>query len=245
MDPHSLRERKASLTRAAIADALSAALLHNRLEAIRVEDITVAAKVSRMTFFNYFPSKEAAVSWAHAASLYRLQTKLEGENLRGLPAVLMITRQVADVLVANPDALMHTAQTRRVTETRPELLRLTPADRALLAPELAVPPEQRSFGQVLTSALAEARERGEVQFEGSAFEFGLLIGAALHGVLLVGPSGGIADVPGLMMRHVHRILGLPLDQAAPPPPVPELYDIEGALTNRAAALSPIPSQRNL
>ncbi|UVE95683.1 TetR/AcrR family transcriptional regulator [Dietzia sp. B32] len=60
-DPHSLRDRKRRATMVAIENAATALVLENGYDAVTVDQICAAAEVSKRTFFNYVPSKEAAV----------------------------------------------------------------------------------------------------------------------------------------------------------------------------------------
>ncbi len=56
-----LRERKRLATRRAIQHAVLTLSLQTGLEKVTVEDISRAASISPRTFFNYFPSKDAAL----------------------------------------------------------------------------------------------------------------------------------------------------------------------------------------
>jgi AcrR family transcriptional regulator len=56
-----LRERKKLRTRRAISEAAIALFLENGFDNVSVVDVAAAAEVSKMTVFNYFPTKEDLV----------------------------------------------------------------------------------------------------------------------------------------------------------------------------------------
>lgn len=57
----SLRERKRRATMVAIENAATALVLERGYDSVTVDEICAAAELSKRTFFNYVPSKEAAV----------------------------------------------------------------------------------------------------------------------------------------------------------------------------------------
>lgn len=60
-DTGSLRERKRRATMVAIENAATTLVLEHGFDAVTVDQICAAAEISKRTFFNYVPSKEAAV----------------------------------------------------------------------------------------------------------------------------------------------------------------------------------------
>lgn len=60
-DTDSLRERKRRATMVAIENAATTLVLDNGYDEVTVDQICAAAEISKRTFFNYVPSKEAAV----------------------------------------------------------------------------------------------------------------------------------------------------------------------------------------
>ncbi len=94
----SLRERKKLATRRALRRAALSLVTERGLADVTVEDIAEAADVSPRTFFNYFPSKEAALFGSdpeRVAALHeRLARPVPGETaLAALRAVLVAEMQ--------------------------------------------------------------------------------------------------------------------------------------------------------
>ncbi|WAH98314.1 TetR/AcrR family transcriptional regulator [Arthrobacter sp. MMS18-M83] len=119
----SRREQNKVATRQAIADAALAVLRSRGVGNFTVEDIAEAAGVSRRTFFNYFPSLEAALASVtegfldHALEQFRLRPSDE-PILDSARAALMA---LADPMTVSPMA---------------ELFSLTHDNRALVRSEL-------------------------------------------------------------------------------------------------------------
>lgn len=85
----SLRERKKSATRAALRRAAVELVSTRGLASVTVEDIAAAADVSARTFFNYFSSKEDAISGFDPAALAELVALLR-ERPAGEPPALAL-----------------------------------------------------------------------------------------------------------------------------------------------------------
>lgn len=104
--PPSRREQNKLATRRAIADAALAVLRSRGIGGFTVEDIAEEAGVSRRTFFNYFPSLEAALASVtegfldHALEQFRLRPSGE-PILESARAALMA---LADPMTVSPMA---------------------------------------------------------------------------------------------------------------------------------------------
>src|SRR5437660_5453141 len=75
----SLRERKKLATRRLLRRAALILADERGLANVTVEDIAEAAEVSPRTFFNYFPSKEAALFGGDPDRAARLRDRVAGE----------------------------------------------------------------------------------------------------------------------------------------------------------------------
>jgi AcrR family transcriptional regulator len=220
-----LRERKAAATRAALANAVFERLQHRALGDITVEECAEAANVSRMTFFNYFPTKERALDFWLARWGYELTVVTTRKNVSGVRAILQVFDDMGDRVAAHPLAALRMYGYASTREIGP-LPELTRADRELIAP--GGPEAHQSVGADLMDAIEEAKRRGEITFEGSAYELSHFIGALLHGSACIGHSSPDTDFRVLFRRHVRRALGIgfgPFEElpAVAAPRVPARY----------------------
>ena len=201
-----LRDRKAAQTRVAITRALDTRLADTALADISVDDLARDAGISRMTFFNHFPTKESAVDYSMVVWLTQLEAGLGAR--RGVRAIQEVFARMGDEMAQS------TARMRRVFAhfTAREGARTLPvlgiAERMLVAPELTHDLPNVGLGPLLLRALAEAREDGELSFEGSDYELAHYLGALVTGSAIIGHSAGDTDWRQLFRRHAHRALGL-------------------------------------
>jgi AcrR family transcriptional regulator len=228
-DVPGLRERKAAATRAALCDALVTALTNKRLGEITVEELAAAANVSRMTFFNYFPTKEHAAWHMVGRWMFALSARTERSGARGVAAVLEIAEAFAEELARSDTPFMRTLADLTVTADPRADLELTLADRITIAPDLKNHDlEWRSLGRLLTRFVAEARAAGEVEVDGSDFEVAHYLGAVLNGAAIMNRTVPDADNAHFLRRHVRRALGLGFGTAhgwpaLPAPKAPARY----------------------
>lgn len=224
-EPIGLRERKAAATRAALAKAVFERLGQRPLSEITVEECAADANVSRMTFFNYFPTKERALDFWLARWSYELTAMSSRTNARGLRALLQVFDEMGDRVAAHPLAALRMYGYASTRELAP-LPELTRADCELIAP--GGPAPGGSVGADLMSVIEEARRRGEITFEGTTYELSHFIGALLHGSACVGHTSPDTDFRALFRRHVRRALGIgfgPYEDlpAVGPPRTPARY----------------------
>jgi AcrR family transcriptional regulator len=98
--PVSLRERKKLATRRLLRRAALDLVAERGLGNVTVEDIAEAADVSPRTFFNYFPSKEAALFGGGPDRAARLRDRVatEAPGAPPLAALRLVMAQDADVI---------------------------------------------------------------------------------------------------------------------------------------------------
>ncbi len=168
-----LRERKKLATRRSLRRVALELITQRGFSQVTVEDIAEAADVSPRTFFNYFPSKEAALFGADAARIAALRDGLV-HQLPGAPALDALrvvlaedARAVAEELTAlggDPAVWL-----RRVREARAD-----PHLRAAQSAQMAM--VERAIADALAERLGTDAERDP---------YPALLAAAATGVLRV------------------------------------------------------------
>ncbi|MBK6518983.1 MAG: TetR/AcrR family transcriptional regulator [Polyangiaceae bacterium] len=222
----SLRERKAAATRAAIVDALWRRLATTQLSDIAVDDLAREAGVSRMTFFNYFPTKEHAVDWLMMGFLAEVESAISAKGLQGVAAIEELFGMMGDASSEGP------ARMRRIYA----YFASRPADRPPAVPsraDLATMgltkgggPGPATLGGMLMRYVEQAQRAGELLVPGTAYEVAHFLGSLATGASVIGSSSPDTDYKRLFRRHVRRALGLlgaPGASDPPPPKTPSRY----------------------
>lgn len=202
-----LRERKAAATRVALADAVGERLGRHALDEITVEEIAEAARVSRVTFFNYFPTKEHALDFLMQAWLARVVRSEAAAGLDGREAIEHLFHELGAFMAASPGRgrrLMSYFAGRPPDRPLPTLGR---SELELLAPGLAPEDVPRSLGEHLLRRVAEARRAGRLEVRGTTYELAHLLGSALFGGCLIGHSSPDLDWVRVFDHHARCLLG--------------------------------------
>ncbi len=212
-----LRERKAAATRLALAEALSERIKTRLVADVTVDEVAAAAGVSRMTFFNYFPTKEHALEHLFCVWLYREQCARRDRGLRGAAAIVHLFESFGARVAESPTRarqIMAWFAVRPLERGEPAF---GAADRALLSPTRAHEP-LRMGREALPELIAEARKFDGVRAGGSDYELGHMLGVLLFGGAMIGHSRPDHDWRATYRHHVTRALGI--DPAPRPADVP-------------------------
>jgi AcrR family transcriptional regulator len=181
--PVGLREQRKARTRRAIQEHALRLFLAKGYEATTVDEIASAAGVSHMTFFRYFPTKEAVVEtddYDASLALYLRDRPAGEEPLAALHRALHAA--LTDIYAADREAIL--VRTRLVLDT--------PALRA------------RQWRNVASTERLFARALAERAGEEVAFEHRVLGAATLAALTAAIDSwavdGGVEDLPTLVAR---------------------------------------------
>jgi AcrR family transcriptional regulator len=190
-----LRERKKRETRRALNLAALDLVEERGYAAVTTEEIAARAGVSARTFFNYFPSKEAAVIGATAEELTSYAAQLEGAPEGEAP--LDVLRRILAGMLA-PAFVDRALRARR---------------RRILLGEPALAPALVGNNIRIENDLTAALERRLGLAPGASLECRLTVSLAIAAVRACiehqqnGGSGGLEDNIGVAFAHIGA--GLP------------------------------------
>jgi AcrR family transcriptional regulator len=207
-EPHaSLRERKKLATRRALRRVALDLIAERGFSQVTVEDIAAAADVSPRTFFNYFPSKEAALFGGDPDRVAALRDRLRREA-PGQPALDALRVALA-------------AEARAITQEAGELngdpadwlrrMKVVRADPQLRAAQAA---HMALLEGALTEALAERLGADPERDPYPALLAGIAAAVIRATTIFWATSGGAVPLDELT-DHAFRALaaGLPDDSA--------------------------------
>ncbi|MGH2916258.1 MAG: TetR family transcriptional regulator [Solirubrobacteraceae bacterium] len=117
----SLRERKKRATRESLCRAAVALVADRGLGAVTVEDIAARADMSPRTFFNYFPTKEDAVSGWDPAVIAEMIDRLRGRP-DGEAAPVALRAVLLEVLSRSDADHRESLERLRVIRSDPRLV---------------------------------------------------------------------------------------------------------------------------
>lgn len=183
-----LRERKAADLKIRLVDLLTEELEHKGFHEVRVEDLCEKVMISKVTFFRYFPTKDALLWYHDSVWTYRVKAECLLKGLEGVDALRFFFRDMAWHINrhGNLFACFFGISTQliegeeRVVLTDAEKLAIHP-DGSTLAFEI-----NYSVGDFLRTHVARAREAGQIRTDVSAETQVLLFGALFNGSALVG-----------------------------------------------------------
>lgn len=210
----------------AIVDSLHRRLATTPLAEISADDLAADANISRVTFFNYFPTKDHAVDLLMAILLFRIEVASAKSGVRGLAAIEGVFATFVAELAEAPERMRRLVGYFAVRDAGRPLPSLGEEDLALLEP--AVPRDLAPtghLGALLIRFVEEAFADGQLPREATSYELAHYLGSLLNGIAMVGHSSPDTDFARLARRHVWRALGeRSSDRKVPAPPaVPARY----------------------
>lgn len=205
-----LRAKKAARIKFAVLDAATELLGTGSLESLTVDDICQGAEISRVTFFKYFPTKDAIM--LYFAWRWWLDATVESlsDPLHGLDAIDRIFDRVADAYVLRPGfflGFLGFLCRRRGIRDGLEGQRPTTAEKALLHPQLDDPAslEIVPLNEMCRIHIREAIASGDLP-DVDVGEVASQLGAVMYGTPLMATMREGVDLGREYRAHVHRLL---------------------------------------
>jgi len=183
-----LRARKAADLKLRLVAWLTDALRERTFDEIGVEQMCDATMISKVTFFRYFPTKDALLAYHNGVWTYRLKAECLLGGLEGVPALRLLFERMGESVDANVNLFSYFFNLERHLlrgGSRPEL---SAAERLAIHPDgstldLEITP---SFGEFINRHVQAARAAGEIRTDVPTESQTLLVGAVLNGSGLVG-----------------------------------------------------------
>jgi len=147
--PASLRERKKLATRRALRRVTLDLVAERGFSHVTIEDIAAAADVSPRTFFNYFPTKEAAVFGADPERTEALRRRLTDQATPGESALAALRAALVAEAAARADDLQDLGGNPADWMCRMKAAHVDPSLRAAASAHMA------SVERAIADALAE------------------------------------------------------------------------------------------
>jgi AcrR family transcriptional regulator len=183
-----LRERKAADLKIRLVDLLTEELQQKGFHEVRVEDLCEKAMISKVTFFRYFPTKDALLWYHDSVWTYRVKAECLMEGLEGLDALRFLFRDMALHFNRHVNLFAYYFGISSLLIEGEERVELTDAEKLAIHPDGATLDFEINYsvGDFLRSHLERAREAGDVRTDLSLEEQTLLLGAIFNGSALVG-----------------------------------------------------------
>jgi AcrR family transcriptional regulator len=202
--PVSLRERKKLATRRLLRRATLDLVAERGLSNVTVEDIAEAADVSPRTFFNYFPSKEAALFGGDPDRAAELRDRVAREA-PGEPPLVALRTVMAQDAEAIADELRSLGGDPSDWLRRMKVARTDPHVRAAQAAQMAM--VERAISEGLAARLG-------VDLETDLYPLvlaGAVVGVVRACMVFWGGSGGTGQLGQIVDQALQALAdGLPV-----------------------------------
>jgi AcrR family transcriptional regulator len=202
----SLRERKVARVRLALVRSLRERINLIPFQQIRVEDLCEEALISKVTFFKYFPEKEALLVFASACWMMEIQVEIRKNGLVGMQAIKRLFDLMSSVCTDSPNFMraFHAMLSEKVKF--PVGIELSNADKVEMFPDVEPREyETRSMGNFIQRHIRLALESGQIKTQLSEFEISCLVGTMFNGSGILGQRV-YPDRPGDLFILNYQIL---------------------------------------
>ncbi|MBX3131407.1 MAG: TetR family transcriptional regulator [Polyangiaceae bacterium] len=183
-----LRERKAARLKIQLVDLLTKELQHRGFHEIGVEELCEKAMISKVTFFKYFPTKDALLWYHSTVWIYRIKADCLLKGLEGIAALRFLFNDMAAHFNEHINLFGYyfSVNSLQVSgEVRPLL---SDAEKLVLYPDgstlgLGI---NYSLGEFFRHHVRKARKAGDIRTDMTVETQAVLFGSLFQGAGLVG-----------------------------------------------------------
>lgn len=185
-----LRVQNRARTRQALVSALLPLLSDRTIDEVAISELCAAAGISQATFFNYFPSKPALLTYfiqVWSIRVSALAIDIIAEHDSPLRAIEALFAQTASENGAGPNVMLEIIAHQARMDPDAPLPAVEEADRLLILPEVedVMALSDQGLGGVLPGLLADAVARGELPATTDVRAIMLAVANVFFGVPLI------------------------------------------------------------
>ncbi len=197
-----LRKHKAAKLKLGILDQTLRLIGKKPFQDLHVKEICKRVKVSKVTFFNYFPMKEDVLLYYHRIWCFRRTLELTIKPKHGLQGIYFLADKLADDADTHPGLIYGLLGYLGDIKRSVKPFAVKPEEKSLLYPdrENAESIEIRSLEQMIEGFVLEAIFRKEITTTTSTRDLTNVFHSILYGSLLVSQLTRQAS-PGTVMRR--------------------------------------------
>ena len=197
-----LRKHKAAKLKLGILDQTLRLIGKKPFQDLHVKEICKRVKVSKVTFFNYFPMKEDVLLYYHRIWCFRRTLELTIKPKQGLQGIYFLADKLADDADTHPGLIYGLLGYLGDIKRSVKPFAVKPEEKALLYPdrENAATTDIRSLEQMIEGFVLEAIFRKEITTTTSTRDLTNVFHGILYGSLLVSQLTRQAS-PGTVMRR--------------------------------------------
>jgi AcrR family transcriptional regulator len=157
-----LRERKAAELKIRLVDLLTEELREKGFHEVSVEDLSDKALISKVTFYRYFPTKDALLWFHDSVWTYRVKAECLLKGLEGVEALRFLFRDMARELDRNVNLFAYFFGISSLLIEGEERVELTDAEKLVLHPDGSTLGLEinYSLGHFFRTHVERARRRG-------------------------------------------------------------------------------------
>jgi len=203
-----LREIKKTRTKLSIFTSCLSLIQDRTFREVRLEDICGRAEVSKVTFFKFFPRKEDLLVYFMRLWLDRRMLELQAHPCRGLDAIRLFLKDVADGAKDRPGLMLSLISFLAEERMHPSMPVLSDVEIHLLYPgrEKFIDPVVPNLGDLFRRFLAEAREDGEIRTDLSIDDLVKMLFSIFYGAYLTAHIYQERDIMNVYELHLQSLL---------------------------------------